>query len=257
MRSDTNFNGMAEPFEREIYGSSKGYVRLNVLWEDMVCEIPRLRRGTLRILDAGGGAGHMAVRLAKLGNKVVLCDPSQEMLSMAANRARQESVEGLVTIVQSSIHDLRSAVTGRFDVITCHAVLEWLADPGAALGHLVKLLTRDGHLSLMFYNRNAALLKRIIRGDFATQHDYGEGPTPGGPDSPVPLDEQTVREWLERLGLRVVSKAGIRIFRDLLAVDVNQERLPDLLRVEKELRKQEPFASIGQHVHLVCVRAKK
>jgi S-adenosylmethionine-dependent methyltransferase len=56
---------------------------------------------------------------------------------------------------------LAGVLTGEsFDVIICHAVLEWLADPQDALGRLSGLLKADGLLSLMFYNRNASLLKR-------------------------------------------------------------------------------------------------
>lgn len=256
MRSDADFDGIATTFDQDIYESSKGHIRLNVLWEDMVSEIPRLNRGKLHVLDAGGGAGRMAIRLATLGNQVVLCDPSREMLDMAASRIRQEDLQGLVRLVQSTIQDLGDVITDRFDVITCHAVLEWLGDPEATLGQLTNFLTPKGHLSLMFYNKNAALFKRVIRGDFAgALHDYKRRPPPA--NVLVPLDEKAVREWLRQFGMTVVSKAGIRIFHDHLAGDLDQEGLEALLKLEIEMRRQEPFASIGQHIHLVCERATR
>ena len=252
MRSDADFDGIAASFEEEIYGSTTGAVRLAVLWEDLLTEIPGLSRGGLRVLDAGGGSGHLAVRLATLGNTVVLADPSEELLAMAAERAREEGAVIAVRLVRASIQEFGDAgLDGRFDVVTCHAVLEWLADPEAALAHLVRLLEPGGHLSLMFYNRNAAVLKRVLRGDFAGV--LGEAPADVG--SPIPLDEGDVRRWLERCGLTVMSKAGIRIFHDLLPEGVARERLEELLTVEKEFRAREPFASLAQHVHLVCRRA--
>ena len=163
MQSDTNFDGIATSFEEEIYGSSKGYIRLRVLWKDLLSEIPQIGGGGLSILDAGG-AGHMALRMAQLGNTVVLCNASREMLDRAAQSTLQEGLSDRITIVHAAIQDLERASVGEFDVITCHAVLEWPADPWGALDQLVKLLMPDGHLSLMFYNRNAALLKRILRG---------------------------------------------------------------------------------------------
>jgi len=70
--------------------------------------------------------------------------------------------------VCSSIQDLAEELDGeRFDVVCCHAVLEWLADPEGAVGHLADFLGPEGRLSLMFYNRNAALLKRAQEGDLA------------------------------------------------------------------------------------------
>ena len=259
MRSDTNFDGIAEEFEEEIYGSSKGYVRLNVLWEDLSSGIPEIAHGGLRVLDAGGGAGRVALRIAGFGNTLVLCDPSREMLSRAEMNASKAGLTNLVTVVHSSIQDLEGSIDGRFDVITCHAVLEWLADPKAILSKLVELLERDGRLSLMFYNRNAALLKRILRGEFTAalpEREQVGFPEAWG-DEATPLAEEIVRGWLDELGLEVEAKAGIRIFHDHLPDTVRQQGwLDDLLETEKELRDREPFASLGQHIHLVCERAR-
>jgi S-adenosylmethionine-dependent methyltransferase len=249
-KPDADFNGKAAAFEEDVYGSTKGAVRLAVLWEDLLSELPGLRRGGLHVLDAGGGAGHIAVRLAKLGNTVVLADPSEEMLAMAAGRAREEGVADAVRLVRSSIQEMDAALGERFDVITCHAVLEWLADPAAALAGLAPFLKPGGRLSLMFYNRNAAVLKRVLRGDFAGALEE----RPADAAAPVTLAERDVRGWLEEAGLTVESRAGIRIFHDHLPEGVARDRLEELLAVEKEFRAREPFASLAQHIHLVCRR---
>ena len=49
------------------------------------------------------------------------------------------------------------------------------------------------------------------------------------------------------------SKAGIRIFHDHLSHDaLTPDRVDELLEIEKALRQVEPFASLGQHIHLVA-----
>lgn len=245
MERDTHFDDLADAFEAEIYGASKGYVRLNVLWEDMLSAVPAIADGALSVLDAGGGAGHVAVRLAALGNRVLLADPSDHMLAMARKRIEEDGVGDRVTTLLSTLEDLPRHVSDRFDLVTCHAVLEWLAKPQEAVVPLAGLLKPSGKLSLMFYNRNAAVLKRVLRGDF------GDDPPPG---RPVPLDEEDVRRWLAEAGLRIVSRAGIRIFHDHLAADLAADRLEELLDVEKRFRSREPFASLAQHIHLVCER---
>ncbi len=252
---DTNFDGIAARFEQDIYGSSKGYVRLRVLWEDLSSAIPELARGGLYVLDAGGGAGQMALLMARAANRVVLCDPSREMLSKAEDAFGKADLDGSIETVCSTIQDLGEKVDGEFDVVTCHAVLEWLADPEGTLAYLPPFLKRDGRLSLMFYNRNAALLKQVLKGEFAEAlRENREGFSPRGwADGATPLAEEAVRGWLDEMGLEVLSKAGIRIFHDHLPSGVrNREHLEDLLEVEKRMRRQEPFASLGQHIHLVC-----
>jgi S-adenosylmethionine-dependent methyltransferase len=224
MASDVSFDGMADAFEAEIYGSSKGEIRLGVLWEDMLANIPRLAAGGLRALDAGGGAGHVAVRLAGLGNEVVLCDPSREMLDRAQAAIEECKVCDRVSVVHAPIQQLGTLVDGSFDVIVCHAVLEWLANPHGTLGELTGLLEPDGELSLMFYNRNARLLKLILSGAFEEALDESRSPpqSRGSERSAIPLAEEAVTAWLADLGLGVRSKSAIRIFHDHLAAEVNR-----------------------------------
>jgi S-adenosylmethionine-dependent methyltransferase len=236
-------------------------VRLGVLWEDLSSAIPEVTGGGLSVLDAGGGAGHVALLLARSGNEVLLCHPSQEMLDKAGEFVRQAGLTSSITTVRSTIQNLEERIDGKFDLVVCHAVPEWLAEPKEAVGHLVKFMKpRGGLLSLMFYNQEAAFLKRVLRGEFTEAlRERGDGFSPRGWGSGcTPLAEETVRRWLDGLGLKVRSKAGIRIFHDHLPSGTldDQQKLEDLLKVEREMRGQEPFASLGQHLHLMCERTR-
>jgi S-adenosylmethionine-dependent methyltransferase len=275
---DADFDELGSSFE-SIYDSSWGSLRLAVLWEDLLANIPRLRAGGARVLDAGGGAGRIATRIAQLGNEVVLCDPSPQMLERAKTAIEAAQLMDAITLVQAPIQDLDVALGDTFDVITCHAVLEWLAEPRAVLARVVAALEPDGQLSLMFANRNAHLFKRILSGDLAgvlsdadseaTRPPHAEQMRlrrfirlPSGwsrrawGHTPAPLSEDVVRSWLESLGFVVQSKAGIRIFHDYVPEDARTERLDELEALEKIYRSTEPFASLGQHAHLVCTRAR-
>lgn len=255
MGRDVNFDGIATAFEDAIYGSAKGHVRLYVLWEDMLATVPQLADGGLSVLDAGGGAGRMAVRLAELGNDVLLCDPSREMLGRAEALVGDAGLGDSVTTKHAGIRELATTLDRPFDVITCHAVLEWLAEPKDAVGELSGLLKPGGFLSLMFYNRTAALMNRVLTGAFAAAlREQRLGPArEGWGEGAMPLAEETVREWLIELGLRVRSKAGIRIFFDHIPpAALGPDKLDELLAVERALRQVEPFASLGQHVHFVA-----
>ena len=84
--------------------------------------------------------------------------------------------------------------------------------------------------------------------------EYEEGFSPRGwGQGATPLAEENVREWLGELGLAVRSKAGIRIFHDHVPDGARDgEQLEALLDIEQSMRNEEPFASLGQHIHLVC-----
>ena len=255
MSGDVSFDGIANEFESGIYGSTKGAVRLAVLWSVLNDDVPTLIGKPMRILDAGGGSGHMAVRLAGLGHSVVLCDVSEEMLAKAAKRAAEAGVTDVIDIRQMSIQGYANSADERFDLVLCHAVLEWLDDPKSVVGDLARLVKRGGHLSVMFYNRFASLLKRTLAGDFeAALEDYRTGPIRRGwGKGATALDNEVVVSWLEDHDLEVTARAGIRIFHDhLVDKPVGPQRLAQLIELEKAVCRSEPFASLGQHTHLIC-----
>ena len=174
---DVGFEGIADEFESDIYSSTKGAVRLAVLWSVLSNDVPGLAGRPMLILDAGGGSGHMAVRLVGLGHSVVLCDISEEMLSKAAARAAEAGVTDAVEIRHLSIQGYANIADHKFDLVLCHAVLEWLDDPRSAVRELAQLVKQGGQISVMFYNRFASLLKRTLSGDFeAALGDYQTGP---------------------------------------------------------------------------------
>ena len=252
---DVSFDGIANEFESDIYGSTKGAVRLAVLWSVLNEDVPTLAGRPIRILDAGGGSGHMAVRLAGQGHSVVLCDVSEEMLARAAIRAAEAGVSDAIDIRHLSIQGYANLADDNFDLVLCHAVLEWLDDPKSAVGDLARLVRQEGQVSLMFYNRFASLLKRTLAGDFeAAVRDYQTGPIRRGwGEGATALDNEVVVSWLRDQGLEVKARAGIRIFHDHVVDKLGgPQALAQLIRLEKAVCRSEPFASLGQHTHLTC-----
>ncbi len=251
---DKDFDAMGAAWDRSIYGTTKGYIRSEVLWADMTAQIPGLAEGRLSVVDAGGGSGRLAARMAKAGNRVTLCDPSQEMLALARGTVEEAGVGGEVAFVQAKIADLAPRLGQRFNLVVCHAVLEWLARPSEAPGPLAALIAPSGRLSLLFYNFNAALLKRAVRGRSGEALRELGSKAEARPDGATPLREQDVRPWLSAGGLEVEHRAGVRIFHDHVQGPLDEQGLADLLALELRCRTEEPFASLAQHLHLVCRR---
>ena len=258
------FESSAETFDAAIYGTSKGYIRLGVLWEDLCQAVPKIETGKLSVLDVGGGMGHISLRLAHLGHRVVLADPSEEMLDRVRETVQRENLNELVTVVRSTAQDLSHYVKNTFDLVLCHAVLEWVASPGELIRALSAFVKPDGRLSLMFYNQHAAVFRSVLRGDFerfataeAAQEVEQSPPRSGGANTisgARGLSTRTVTHLLNECGFGVTSRAGIRIFHDYIPEHLKREQLPALLQLEKIYRHIEPFASLAQHIHLVSRR---
>jgi S-adenosylmethionine-dependent methyltransferase len=144
-----------------------------------------------------------------------------------------------------------------FDVVCCHAVPEWLADPEETVEHLARFLRPEGCLSLMFYTATPRYSRGLWKGtshSHSTRASRAEGSGAKGPRR-WPRT-RCANSWTTG-GLRVRSKAGRRFLRDNVPEDLRRpERIGELLKAEKRLSSKEPFASLGQHTHLVCERSE-
>ena len=98
----------------------------------------------LAVLDAGGGTGRWAARMAKRGATVTLLDPAPAMLAIAkAKDARIEAVQG-------SVEDVPFA-DETFDIAVCAFVLGYVQDLDAAAAELVRVV-KPGGLLLVSHN---------------------------------------------------------------------------------------------------------
>ncbi|SFX31403.1 methyltransferase domain-containing protein [Marinospirillum alkaliphilum] len=258
IQQDRHFsNGMAERFARNIYGSAKGRLRLKILRDRMLAELP-LQQPGLSVLDAGGGLGQVSCWLARQGHQVLLAEPAGEMLEYAAQRLQRFGVQPL----QASIQQLPEALPPaqqQFDLVVCHAVLEWLHQPLETLQSLLQHLKPGGHLSLMFFNADALLLANILRGNWqrvlekvpdqtATKGLAGKGR--GKRLTPIsPLQPDTVLNWLQQQGMELRGVTGVRVFNDYLRLKLPPEATAArLLEIERRYCQQEPWWRLGRYI---------
>mgnify|MGYP000928825952 FL=1 len=250
---DRNFDDIAEKFSRNIYGTTKGLLRQAILWQDLDILLAEMNDGPLRVLDAGGGEGQTAIRMAQLGHHVTLCDVSQEMLKRAQAAAEEKGVSGNMHFVHCPVQDIAQHLASPVDLILFHAVLEWVADPVAVLQKLWTVLRSGGALSLMFYNADGLLMHNMVAGNF----DYVQVGMPKrkkrtlSPDYPRAPAE--VYRWLEQIGWQITGKTGVRVFHDYLRDKTQQQRSFEmLLELETRYCRQEPYISLGRYIHVTA-----
>jgi S-adenosylmethionine-dependent methyltransferase len=247
--TDRSFDGIAAKFKRNIYDSSKGQLRQQVLLRDL-SELSILRQSTA-ILDVGAGQGQLALALAAQGHNVHLTDISAEMLQIARQTAAQQALTN-VSFEQIGLADLAAAQSRRYRLILCHAMLEWLAQPEQAIAQLKQLLTPGGVLSLMFYNKDAKRFGNILFGnfDYVAADFQVKKKVSLNPQNPLPPEE--VRHWCQQAGFRLLSKTGVRCFHDYLRErNLQSSHFEQLLALELQYNRTEPYASLGRYQHLL------
>lgn len=250
---DRNFDKLAGRLKKHIYGSDKGTVRTTMLQHDMLTGIEELAGDrSLQILDAGGGMGQIARWLAGMGHRITLCDISAAMLQIADEENRKAGLHEQIELVHAPLQEMPALLPGqKFDIILLHGVVEWMQTPAEALQLLIPLLKPGGLCSLLYFNRNKLVLQWGINGQF-------EKAISGKPRNPRtltpsnPLCESDLLPTFANCGLKIISKAGIRIFYGFFTKMV--QRRPSCQRtidLEKTYYRSEPFASLGEHTHYI------
>ena len=249
---DKNFDKLAQKFAKNIYGTPKGEIRAAVLWRDLSPALSQLGDKKLRILDAGGGFGYFSQKLARLGHEVVLCDISAEMLAQAQEQISASPLPLNITLVHAPIQDLSVEQHGVFDLILCHAVVEWLVDAKTTMEGLLTMLRPNGLFSLMFYNKEAMRFHALVSGNF----DYVAADLKVKkkvrltPTHPLYIHE--VKQWFSEWDMALVTQSGVRVIHDYLkknqAADFDYQKL---LTMELQYSQREPYISLGRYVHFL------
>ncbi|XKM13810.1 tRNA uridine 5-oxyacetic acid(34) methyltransferase CmoM [Orbaceae bacterium ac157xtp] len=251
MAEDRNFDDISQKFANNIYGTTKGKIREVIVWQDIEKILSQYDTNKkLKILDAGGGQGQIACKLAKLGHEVTICDISSNMLDIARQQAENEKVT--LNYLHSSIQILPDEYTSHFDIVICHAVLEWVSEPRLILDSLKRILKPQGYLSLMFYNYHGLFFRTVTLGNFGyVQSGLAKRKKKTlSPDYPRNPDD--VYQWLKELNLQIIQKTGIRVFHDYLVnKEKQQTRFDELLALEKQYCQQEPYINLARYIHVV------
>ncbi|AQT59303.1 methyltransferase domain-containing protein [Cellvibrio sp. PSBB023] len=257
---DRNFDDLAKRFKKNIYGGLKGDIRLAVLERDFTDHIPVVPFGAevrpWRVLDAGGGQGQFSLQMARAGHQVVICDISAEMLKLAEEQVAAAGVQANVQLIHCAIQDLPAQLAPheqQFDVVICHAVMEWMQEPFTLLPHLLHHLKPAGYLSLTFYNLHSLIYKNLLRTNFKKIINQDFGGSKGSLTPINPLNPQTVMEWIDALPLVVLEQSGIRVFHDYIFNEEHRAREPEqLLQMELHFSRQEPYRSLGRYIHVLA-----
>src|SRR4051794_6362461 len=227
--------------------------RTSVVWDALE---PVLARGGagLEVLDIGGGTGGFAVRVAELGHRVTVVDPSPDALAALDRRARELGVA--VTGEQGDLSTLLD-VSGpaSADVVLCHGVLEVVDDPAAALTTLRQVLRPGGTLSLLVAQRYASVVARAMAGHFAQALAMLDDPATGTGRAGHRFTEEEVRALLVGAGFEIGTVHGVRVFADLVPgslLDLEPGATAALVELERAVAERTEFRPLATQLHVLA-----
>lgn len=240
------FNKLSKKFTKNIYDSFKGKLRLAILERDFAAL--NLHEKSLQILDIGAGQGQFASFLAEKGHSLTLIEPAIEMLELAKNRFKERALPA--TFHHHFLEEIPSLHLPQYDLITCHAMLEWLPDPYLFFAIIEPLLKKGGKLSLLFYNREGLIYHNLIRGNFHYVDRGNFSGEKGGFTPTSPIDPKTLESYLQQQQYRVLKKSGIRTYYDFMKPEARKRiSEEDHLRMELQYSEREDYLPHARYLH--------
>jgi len=259
-RTDRSFDPIADHFEKKVYGNLKGDIRLAVLRRDIFTAIDakgaKLGR-PLRVLDVGAGLGQLVLEIAAMGHEVTINDISPNMIAKAQEKAALIEPKPNINWHVCPYQDLESTLLDeKFDVILCHALLEWLAKPWEVMEFFDNRLLKGGLLSLCFYNPASFDYRNLIMGNFNlldNQNYQADNKKSLTPNHPVAITE--VKSWLGAHDYQIDTISGLRVFHDYAPLKRGGHNDPDaVIAMELRYSNQEPFKWLGRYLHILATR---
>ncbi|MEU6573079.1 methyltransferase domain-containing protein [Streptomyces sp. NPDC046805] len=214
----------------------------------------------LRVLDVGMGQGTQALRLARAGHTVTGVEQDTTMIA-AARRDLAAEPEGIRDRVRIILSDGRDTgvhfLPGSFDVVLCHGVLMYVADPDPLLAGLARMLAPGGLLSLLVRNGDALAMRPGLSGDWAgalAAFDSNSYRNRLGLDARADrLD--TLTATLAAIAAPLHAWYGVRVFTDLAPDGAEPPAdLDALLAAEDRAGRTDPYRGVAALLHLCGVR---
>ncbi len=237
--------------------------RTAVVWDalrDVLGSVPDAPARS--VLDIGGGTGGFAVRVAELGHRVTVVDPSPDALAILVRRAEESGVADLVTGLQGDLASLPTLVAaGSVDAVLCHGVLEIVDDPAGALRTLAQVLRPGGALSLLVNQRHAAVVTRAMAGHFGQARALLDAPEEpgaaehGGSGRRFTADE--IAAVLDDTGFDTQAMHAVRVFVDLVPsslVDLEPGAAGALVELEQAVAARPEYLALATQIHTLATR---
>jgi SAM-dependent methyltransferase len=163
---------------RHAPGTREFFADLDEYRFDKLRYLPRLvdfegYRGK-KLLEVGCGIGTDLVRFARGGALVTGVDLSETALELARQNARHAGVETDLRLANGEALPFEPFEDESFDVVYCHGVLQYTAEPRLMAEECRRVLKPDGEAIFMVYNRVSWLnaLSKVMRVDL----EHGDAP---------------------------------------------------------------------------------
>ena len=212
-----------------------------------------------RILDIGGGAGQQSIPLARAGYEITILDSSSEMLAEAERRLSLEDTEtrrGMRLVEGLGEQALEALGASVFDAALCHGVLMYLDSPDEMARALAAVVRPGGIVSALAKNAEALAMRPGLRGEHREALTALDTNRSAGGLGVVTRGDTVagLSRTFEEAGLALEEWYGVRVFTDHIGDSAPGEGLQEILELEREVGRRDPYRSVARLIHVLGKR---
>lgn len=250
---ESAFAGGVATWRRNL-GNVRDAVRQELVARQLAAHLPGR---PLDVLDAGCGQGTQALRLARLGHRVIGVDVSDELLRDARRAAADEpaAVRERLDFRHGDVLELGARHPAAFDVVCCHGVLMYLPSLAEAVRSLAAAARPGALVSLLTRNRAGIAMRAGMSKDWegaVAAFDADRYTNRLGLEHLRAHEPDQVADALRAAGAQRLAWYGVRLFCDHWPATDPPPDLLALLRAEEEAGRRDPYRAVAALTHTVA-----
>jgi S-adenosylmethionine-dependent methyltransferase len=241
------------------------YMRLYnaITWNNLKRFLPKKKRAL--ILDAGGGTGYWAIKVAHYGHKVILTDISDKMLQVAQRKIESKNLQQSIETRLVDIRDMTCFPSEHFDLVMAQGdPISYCLGAEKALRELSRTVKREGHVLISVDNKYATIprfIQETVFDELTTFLRTGILQNEASPGSLVgsfrfqAFTPDELRALFTSCGLHVVRLIGKPILIQMIPRERREKLLNEhfekVLSLELQFCDNPSLVGLGGHLEVV------
>ena len=252
------YDKTAEDYDKQ-YDTPYWKLYHEITWDNMKRFLPKRKNAI--ILDAGGGTGYWAIRLAKHGYRVVLTDVSENMLKVAKEKIKTEKLQGKIETKIVDIRDMSYFPSNYFDMALAEGdPVSYCLNAEKAIKELARVAKTNAHIIVSVDNKFSMIPRLIQEKSFNKLSKFFRTGIFKGNFELKAFTPEELKTLFEACDLKVIRIIGKPILAQLIPrekrAEIITENFRKMLNLELQFCDNPNLVGIGGHLEIVGIKCQ-